>query len=120
MSATTKAIIVFICLVCSLVGFLIKIPVPLRGNDKVLHTAFYFIAAGFLHFLFRRWLVVIMIVLALFGVLIEYLQELSNKILHKRIHGRFDVEDIYANLKGLALYAVLAILIWAISKAARK
>lgn len=108
-----KIIIVFICFVCSLIGFLIKIPVPLRGHDKLEHTAFYFLAAAFLHILFRKGLILILLILALFGVLIEYLQQVANKVMHSRIHGRFDIEDIQANLKGLALYAGLALLIFA-------
>lgn len=112
MSTTSKIIIVIICFVLAIVGFLIKIPVPLRGNDKLLHTAFYFLAAAFLHFLFRKSIVIILIILTSFGVLIEYLQELSNKLTRTRIHGRFDKEDIYANLKGLALYSAIALVFW--------
>lgn len=113
MRTSYKIIIVFICLVCSLIGFLVKIPVPLRGHDKLEHAAFYFLAAAFFHILFRKGLILILVILALFGVLIEYLQQVANKVMHSRIHGRFDVEDIQANLKGLALYAALALLIFA-------
>jgi hypothetical protein len=109
-----KIIILVICFIFALIGFLVKIPVPLRGNDKLLHTVFYFGAAAFLHILFRKGLVIILFCLAAFGVLIEYLQDLSNKVLHKRIHGRFDVEDIYANLKGLAVYTVIAVVFFLI------
>lgn len=104
-----KVMILVVCFICSVIGFLMKIPVPLRGNDKLLHTGFYFCAAAFLHLLFRRGLIIILACLAVFGVMIEYLQELSNKVLHKRIHGRFDIEDVYANLKGLAIYTVIAV-----------
>jgi hypothetical protein len=107
-----KIVIVIICFALAVAGFLIKIPVALRGNDKLLHAAFYFMAAAFLNFLFKRRHVVIFIFLALFGVLIEYLQQLSNKITRTRIHGRFDIEDIYANLKGLLLYSAIALLIF--------
>ncbi|MEO8173768.1 MAG: hypothetical protein ABI581_11820 [Sediminibacterium sp.] len=115
-STTAKIIIVVLCFVFAVIGFLIKIPVPLRGNDKLLHTAFYFLAAAFLHFLFRKGLVIILVVLAGFGVLIEYMQELSNKLTRTRIHGRFDKEDIYANLKGLALYSAIALVYWVFKK----
>ena len=108
----TKIIIVVICFICAIIGFLIKIPVPLRGHDKLLHSAFYFMAAAFLHSLFRKGFFVIIIVLALFGVLIEYLQQLSNQVTHSHIHGRFDKEDIYANLKGLLLYAAVALVLF--------
>ena len=108
MSTAVKIAIVFLCLIFSLIGFLIKIPVPLRGHDKLMHAAFYFMAAAFLNFLFKKRQVLIFIILALFGVLIEYLQQVSNKLMHSRIHGRFDKEDIYANMKGLILYAGIA------------
>jgi putative exporter of polyketide antibiotics len=104
-----KIIIVIICFLFALIGFLIKIPVPLRGNDKLLHTVFYVGAAAFLHILFGRGLIFILIGLALFGVLIEYLQPLCNKLFHTKVHGRFDKEDIYANLKGLAIYTAIAV-----------
>ncbi|MES2374184.1 MAG: hypothetical protein V4557_16525 [Bacteroidota bacterium] len=116
MNTTSKIIIVIICFILSIIGFLIKIPVPLRGNDKLLHTAFYFLAAAFLHFLFRKSLVIILVVLAVFGVLIEYLQELSNKFTRTKIHGRFDIEDVYANLKGLLLYSAIALVCWVFKK----
>ena len=109
-SSRTKYLILFFCFACAVVGFLIKIPRPLRGNDKLLHTAFYFCAAAFLDVLFRRRLVLILIGLVLFGIGIEYLQELSNKLTHTRIHGRFDKEDIYANMKGLAVYLPVGLL----------
>jgi hypothetical protein len=113
MSTSIKLFILFICFVLSLIGFLIKIPVPLRGNDKLLHAAFYFLAAAFLNFLFKKKQVLIFILLALFGVLIEYLQPLLNKLTHTKIHGRFDIEDIYANMKGLLLYSALALVFFA-------
>jgi len=110
MTTPQKIFILIICFICSIIGFLIKIPVPLRGHDKLLHGAFYFLAAAFVHLLFQKRIVLVLISLALFGVLIEYLQQLANQITHTRIHGRFDVEDIYANLKGLLLYSVIALL----------
>jgi hypothetical protein len=114
MTASIKFSIVLACLVLATIGFLIKIPVPLRGNDKLLHTGFYFCAAAFFHLLFRKGLIIILLTLALFGVLIEYLQPLMNKLTHSNIHGRFDKADIYANCKGLALYAGVALVIWVV------
>ncbi|NCI47101.1 hypothetical protein [Sediminibacterium soli] len=105
-------LVLAICFICVLIGFLIKIPKPLRGNDKLLHTAFYFCAAGFLQLFFPKKLLVICLFLLLFGIGIEYLQEYSNTITHTRIHGRFDREDIYANAKGLALYLPIGIVFW--------
>ena len=111
MSTTQKIAILVICFICSVIGFLIKIPVPLRGNDKFLHTAFYFLAAGFLNILFANKKIVphvcIFIVLLLFGTAIEYAQEYSNKLFHVKIHGRFDPEDIKANLKGLIAFSIV-------------
>lgn len=111
MGTAGKVIIVIVCFFLALVGFLIKIPAPLRGNDKLLHGAFYFFAAGFFHLLFRRGLILILVLLALFGAFIEYAQQWSNTLTHSRIHGRFDPQDIYANLKGLGIYAVIGICI---------
>ena len=113
MSTGLKLLILAFCIICSLYGFLIKIPVPLRGHDKLLHAGFYFCAAVFLNILFQKKQVLIFILLALFGVLIEYLQQVSNKITHSHIHGRFDKEDIYANMKGLLLYASIALIYFA-------
>jgi hypothetical protein len=113
MSTGLKLLILSFCIICSLYGFLIKIPVPLRGHDKLLHAGFYFCAAAFLNFLFQKKQVLIFILLAVFGVLIEYLQQMSNKITHSQIHGRFDKEDIYANMKGLLLYAGIALIYFA-------
>lgn len=115
MTFFNKMILVVICFAVATAGFLIKIPVPLRGHDKLLHGAAYFLAAAGLHFLFRKALLVILLVLALFGVLIEYLQQVANKVMHTHIHGRFDIEDIYANGKGLLLYAGLALIFMALS-----
>ncbi len=110
MSTGLKLLILAFCIFCSLYGFLIKIPVPLRGHDKLMHAGFYFCAAAFLNVLFQKKQVLIFILLALFGVVIEYLQQVSNKIMHSHIHGRFDKEDIYANMKGLGLYAGIAMM----------
>ncbi len=115
MSVFNKMVFVIICFAVATAGFLIKIPVALRGHDKILHSAAYFIAATVLNFLFRKRQIVILTVLALFGVLIEYLQQVANKVTHSHIHGRFDIEDIYANLKGLLLYSIVATVLLALS-----
>jgi hypothetical protein len=115
MNTALKIVIVFLCLIFSLIGFLIKIPVPLRGHDKLMHAAFYFLAAVFLNLLFKKSQVLIFIILAAFGALIEYLQQLANKITHSHIHGRFDKEDVYANMKGLIVYAGIAALYFSFS-----
>ncbi len=116
MSFYSKILLVVICFLFAAIGFLIKIPVPLRGHDKLLHISAYFTASAFLNFLFKKRHLVIFIVLLLFGVSIEYLQQLANKITHSHIHGRFDIEDIYANTKDLLLYSFIALIFWALTK----
>ena len=89
---------------------MIKLPPGFRHIDKELHAAFYFSAAAFLNLLFagRNIIkhIVIFISLYIFGAAIEYAQEYSNKFFRKRIHGRYDIEDIQSNLKGLALFSI--------------
>lgn len=106
-----KFLLVFVCLVVSVVGFMIKLPSVFRGHDKELHAAFYFLAAAFLNILFTKGRftihILIFAILYFFSVSIEYAQEYSNKLLRKRIHGRYDPEDVKQNLKGLIAYSVL-------------
>jgi hypothetical protein len=54
----------------------------------------------------------IFIVLLLFGISIEYAQAYSNKLLHSRIHGRFDPEDVWANTKGLIWFSGVWVVWW--------
>ncbi len=107
----TKIGLVIACIIFSIIGFMIKLPSAFRHVDKELHSAFYFLAAAFLNLLFAKRKIgihlLIFIVLFLFGVSIEYAQEYSNKLLHVKIHGRFDPEDIQSNLKGLVLYSIV-------------
>lgn len=107
----TKIGLVIAFVILSAIGFMLKLPSVFRHVDKELHTAFYFLAAAFLNLLFTNQKIsmhlLIFIVLYLFGVSIEYAQEYSNKLLHVKIHGRYDPEDIQANLKGLILFSVL-------------
>jgi hypothetical protein len=41
---------------------------------------------------------------------IEFAQAYSNKFFRKRIHGRFDPEDVQWNLKGLIAFSMVWIL----------
>ena len=107
MTGASKIFLLLFLFMASCVGFMWKLPSAFRGHDKFLHAAFYFCAAAFLHFLFRKRALVILAGLFLFGVAIEWAQEYSNKVTGKRIHGRFDILDVYANSKGLLLYAGL-------------
>jgi hypothetical protein len=109
-----KALLVFICLILSVVGFMVKLPAAFRHYDKELHAAFYFFAAGFLNVLFTNGKpaihILIFVVLYVFSFSIEHAQEYSNKLFHSRIHGRFDPEDLKYNLRGLIAYSVLWII----------
>ncbi|RTY67071.1 hypothetical protein [Flavobacterium sp. LB2P53] len=106
-----KLIITFICFLIAIVGFMIKLPVVFRHYDKELHSMFCFIAALFLNVLFVKRQLFIFIFLFLFGVTIEISQQYSNKFFGKKIHGRFDKEDVYSNLKGLILFSIIWLLI---------
>ena len=106
-----KIVLVIGWLVASVVGFMIKLPRTFRHYDKELHAAFYFLAAGFLNLLFTNGKftrhILIFALLYLFSISIEYAQEYSNKLLHKRIHGRYDPEDVKYNLRGLIAFSLL-------------
>ena len=111
----TKAVLILLGISLSAIGFLVRLPSNFRYIDKELHSVFYFLAAAFLNLLFANKNIVrhivIFISLYAFGAAIEYAQEYSNKFFHKKIHGRFDIEDIQANLKGLFLFSFLWILV---------
>lgn len=111
LSTNQKVLLLFFCSSFSIIGFMIKLPVIFRHYDKELHSMFYFIAALFLNVLFVKRQLIIFIFLFLFGVIIEFSQQYSNKFFSKRIHGRFDKEDVYSNLKGLILFSIIWLLI---------
>ena len=123
-----KFLVVFVCFVFAVVGFMVKLPSGFRHMDKELHATFYFLAAAFLNVLFAGTKIarhaLIFIALYLFGVAVEYAQEFSNKFYYKRIHGRFDPEDVQWNLKGLIAFSLLWFLcnavIWCYRKATLK
>jgi len=114
LTAWQKALLVVICFAIAVYGFMIKLPSEFRHIDKELHALFYFLAAALLNILFAGTKilrhVIIFITLYLFGMAIEYSQEYSNKFFRKRIHGRFDPEDIQWNLKGLVAFSMLWLL----------
>jgi hypothetical protein len=109
-----KVLIVFVCFAIAIAGFMLKLPIPFRKIDKELHATFYFVAAALLNVLFAGTRLVrhavIFISLYLFGMAIEFAQAYSNKFFSKRIHGRFDPEDVEWNLKGLITFSVLWVL----------
>ena len=106
-----KILLTVLFIGASVVGFMVKLPSAFRHSDKGMHTLYYFLAAAFLNFLFAGKNIirhgVIFIALYVFGVAIEYAQEYSNTFFRKKIHGRYDVEDIDANLKGLIYFSAV-------------
>ena len=105
MRNTYKIILISILAVFSIVGFMVKLPKIFHHFDKELHMMFYFSSTIIIAFLFpKRWMIS-SIGLALFGIIIEFAQEFSNKIsiriIGKAIHGRFDVEDVKYNMIGV-------------------
>jgi|GEM_PF-709370 len=98
----------------AIVGFMIKLPAGFRHIDKELHAVFYFLAAAFLNVLFARTNLLrhglVFLSLYGFGMGIEYFQAYSNRFFRTRIHGRFDPEDLQANLQGLLAFSLLWLL----------
>jgi hypothetical protein len=111
LSPSIKILLVVFCFAIAIIGFMIKLPSSFRHHDKELHALFYFMAAAFLNILFAKRNILIhsaiFAFLYLFGMAIEYSQEYSNKVFHNRIHGRYDIEDVNANLKGLIIFSIL-------------
>lgn len=104
-----KIFITVVVLACSVAGFMIRLPGLFRHHDRPLHAAYYFMSAAFFTFLFAGisfWKhMAVIALLAAFGLAIEYAQEYSNQLLHKRIHGRFDPEDVKYNIMGLLAFS---------------
>ncbi len=110
-----KAGILVIGILVAYAGFMIKLPFVFRHIDKELHAAFYFLAALVMCWLFdvKKFKINLLIGASLFvfGVFVELSQHYSNYILHRRIHGRFDIVDIKYNLYGIVAFVfVLALL----------
>ena len=99
------------CFALAIVGFMLKLPSSLRQMDKELHATFYFLAAALLNVLFvgTKFVrhAIIFVFLYLFGMAIEYGQAYSNNFFRKRIHGRFDPEDLQWNVKGLLAFSLV-------------
>jgi len=114
LAAWLRVFVIFVCFAFAVIGFMIKLPSEFRHIDKELHAMFYFLAAAFFNILFANTKIVrhviIFITLYLFGMAIEYGQEYSNRFFRRRIHGRFDPEDIQWNLKGLIAFSLLWLL----------
>ncbi|HVG15567.1 MAG TPA: hypothetical protein VM935_11420 [Chitinophagaceae bacterium] len=101
------------------VGFMIKLPSGFRHIDKGLHATFYFLSAALFNVLFAKTKIVrhviIFTLLYMFGMIIEFGQAYSNRFFRTRIHGRFDPQDLQANLNGLLAFSLLWLL-WMIAK----
>jgi|SRR5579871_3577342 len=119
LSNSTKIVLVITCFIASVIGFLMKLPSAFRHIDKQLHFSFYFLAAAFLNILFsiKNPLkhILVAALLCAFGICIEFAQEKYNKVFHVHFHGRFDPEDVKANLHGLIAFSI----VWGIVMLAR-
>lgn len=111
LSPAAKFLLVFLCMAAAIYGFMIKLPSGFRHIDKELHSLFYFLAAAFFNLLFVKKSfikhVVVFVLLYLFGAGIELAQEYSNRFFRNRIHGRYDPEDVQANLTGLLAFSAV-------------
>ena len=107
-------------LTLSFIGFIIKLPSVFRHHDSELHFLFYLLTAIFFYFIFGKNRisnhVVIFFLLLIFGIGIEVMQELSNHLLPKKIHGKLDPKDVFYNLLGL----IAATLFWGVSLLVKK
>jgi hypothetical protein len=102
-----KPMLLIALLIVSVIGFMVRLPNIFHQMDKELHAIFYAGSFFLLCMLYpNRWFG-ILVLLGLFGLAIEHAQEYSNKIslrlIGKRIHGRFDPEDIRYNIIGLGI-----------------
>lgn len=107
--------LIIILISISIIGFMVKLPAVFRHHDRELHFLFYLLTALFLYLNFGKSrlinYVIIFILLLIFGIGIEAMQELSNQIVNKKIHGNFDPLDVLFNVFGL----FVATLFWAVS-----
>lgn len=91
-----------------IVLFMLKLPRVFRNYDKELHFLFYFYASFIISIFYVKKKLTNFFIsifsLLIFGIFIEYFQEYSNSFFKKRIHGRFDIEDIKYNILGLILF----------------
>lgn len=105
MSNSSRILLLLFLTFLSIVGFIIRLPGVFSHFDKELHALFYFCASIVLTLMFSNRWVIICFGLLIFGILIEYAQAFSNKIsirlIGKRIHGNFDIEDVKFNTVGI-------------------
>jgi hypothetical protein len=118
-----KLILISFLTIFSVIGFMVKLPKAFHHFDKELHLLFYFGATTLVTILFpKRW-GFSFFVIAIFGIMIEFAQEFSNKIsirvIGKTIHGRFDIEDVKYNMIGIFCGLILFKIIQLIFKASK-
>ncbi len=121
MRNTHKIILISFLTIFSIIGFMVKLPKVFHHFDKELHLLFYLGATTLVTILFpKRW-VISFLALAIFGIMIEFAQEFSNKIsirvIGKAIHGRFDIEDVKYNMIGVCCGLILFQVIQLVFKA---
>jgi hypothetical protein len=107
-------------LTLSFFGFIIKLPAVFRHHDRELHFLFYLLTAIFFYMIFGKKRmsnhIIIFLFLLLFSIGIEVIQELSNHLSPKKIHGNFDPLDVFYNLLGL----IVASIFWGVSSTVQK
>jgi glycopeptide antibiotics resistance protein len=93
---------------------MVRLPRIFHHYDKELHAIFYFGTTMTITFLFPKRSILATTGLVLFGIIIEFAQEFSNKIskriIGKAIHGRFDIDDVKYNLIGIFLGLLIFLL----------
>jgi VanZ family protein len=109
--SNASIILIILIFIAVTLGFMIKLPSIFRKYDKEMHFIFYFYASFFINLLYAKnrlnnYLMVI-IFLTAFGFFIEHFQEYSNHFFNKKIHGRFDIQDIKYNLLGIFLFSTI-------------
>jgi catechol 2,3-dioxygenase-like lactoylglutathione lyase family enzyme len=116
LSKTFKIVLAIVCILLSILGFMLKLPRVFREHDRAMHAGFYFLAAGFFNVLFAGRSIwrhgIIFALLFGFSVAIEHAQEYSNILLGRTIHGRYDPEDVKYNLKGLIYFSGVWLVWW--------
>jgi len=116
-----KTILVTIILVViTIILFMLKLPKIFRSYDKELHFLFYFYISFIISIFFVKnkikYFFIAFLCLAFFGVFIEIFQEYSNSFFRKKIHGRFDKEDLKYNFMGLSLFNSLWLINYFLNK----
>jgi hypothetical protein len=104
-SSSSKIILSIFIVIISIIGFMVKLPSVFRHHDKELHFLFYFFAALFFNILYQRKHLFIFSILLGFSIFIELFQSFSNRFFTNRIHGNFDIDDVFSNFYGLLCFS---------------